>query len=127
MSKFTKTLIAPTALATLATLAVMTPFSASAGEVAVSAPMQGATLQENGLDMSIYFTEVDADGYEVVATYVASDAPANPNRIKMRLADGDNVRFSVPGHLDTLYSFERNQTTVSVKAEPVPNHVTMVN
>lgn len=124
MSKFTKTLIAQTALATLA---VMTPFSASAGEVAVSAPMQGATLQENGVDMSVYFTKVDADGYEVVATYVASDAPANPNRIKMRLADGDSVRFSLPGHMDTIYSFDRNQTKVSVKAEPVPHHVTMVN
>ncbi|MEJ8474542.1 hypothetical protein [Roseibium algae] len=117
MSTFTKTV--------LTALAVIAPLSASAGEIALNAPMQGATLQENGVDMSVYFTEADGVGYQLVATYVApSEAPS---RFQMRLADGDSVSFSVPGHMNTLYRFSRNQTQVSVKTEQAEQIAKLTN
>ncbi len=109
---------------TLTVLAVLAPVSAGAGEISLTAPMQGATLHEAGLDMSVYFTEASG-GYEVVATYVSANA--TPNRIRMLLTDGDNVSFSLPGHNNVVYNFNRNQTKVGVTAEQVQQYATLTN
>lgn len=109
----------------LTALAVLAPLSANAGEISLTAPMQGATLQENNLDMSVYFTKAPADGYEVVATYVAADAA--PARLKMLLTDGDSVSFSLPGHKGIVYNFSRTLTTVSVTAEPAMQYSALTN
>jgi hypothetical protein len=58
------------------------------------------------------------DGYEVVATFAPADASADPARLRMRLADGDAVRFALPHRPGTTYTFERSGRTVAVSAEP---------
>ena len=36
----------------------------------------------------------------------------------MRLEEGDAVAFSLPGHMDTLFTFSRDFDAVTIGAEP---------
>ncbi|MCD2185411.1 hypothetical protein [Rhizobium sp. GN54] len=90
-----------------------------AQDVTLAAPFLGATSHANDVALSVYYLPADAGALEVVVTYVG-DAEANqPRRTVMRLADGDRVRFGLPGHPGTLYEFTRNGATVKLSAETV--------
>lgn len=89
----------------------------------LAAPMAGATLTSGPVDMSLYYIRGEGKALNVVATYVTDDAPAQPRQLVMSLKDGDSVQFSLPGHLDTLYSFARHGDAVSVSSQPVQSRI----
>jgi hypothetical protein len=105
----------------LAIVGTLSPFPALSGEITLNQPAHGASLNEGLIDMAVYFTESPVGSYEVVATYVAKDAPEQANRIRMSLHDGDSTTFALPGYRQSLYSFRRlgSQIEVSVAA---PDH-----
>jgi hypothetical protein len=78
----------------------------------------GGSLHEAGVDMSVYYIADAGDAYHVVATFAPAAVPADAARLQMRLADGDAVRFALPHHPGTMYSFERNGEVVAVSARP---------
>ncbi|WP_299843226.1 hypothetical protein [uncultured Paracoccus sp.] len=105
-------------LATAALLATLAPAAVLAESVTLTAPQNGVTLQGESVDMSLYFTDGEAGAYELVATYVSDAAPDQPQRLVMALSDGDDVSFSLPGHEETLYNFQRVGSIVTVTGEP---------
>lgn len=105
------------AAAVAAAVAVAAPLSAGADMIALSAPLASASLHKGGIDMNVYYTTQDDNGFEVVATYAPAATPAEAARLRMRLADGDAVHFALPGHEATIYTFERSGATVAVSAE----------
>lgn len=113
-----KTLSA-TALAA-ALFAAALPASAAMNQAALTlaAPMAGASLETGPVDMSVYYVRGEGKALDVVATYVTDSAPDQPRQLVMSLSDGDSVRFSLPGQLDTLYSFARNGNAVTVSSQP---------
>lgn len=88
------------------------------GALTLAAPMAGATLSTGPVDMSLYYIRGEGKALNVVATYVSDAAPDQPRQIVMSLGDGDSVSFSLPGHLDTLYSFARHGDAVTVSSQP---------
>lgn len=92
----------------------LTAMSANAGQIELASPLAGATLNAGDIDMSVYWTDVDA-GYEVVATYLEADAKA-PAQMTMVLTDGDAVTFSLPGRLDHSFKIARTGGAVTVDA-----------
>lgn len=105
-------------LATAALLAALAPAAVLADTVTLTAPRSGATLQGETVDMSIYFTDGIDGAYELVATSVSDAAPDQPQRLIMALSEGDDVSFSLPGHEEVLYNFERTGGIVTVSGEP---------
>ena len=98
-------------------IACLSTLPAMADQIELTAPGQGASLHDGGVDMAVYFIE-SGDLYEVVATYNDSTGPYDPARLRMGLADGDAVHLSLPGLRHVDYAFRRDGGTVSVKAEP---------
>ncbi len=93
---------------------VIAPGFASAADLSLNAPLEGATLSDGTVDMSVYFADLEA-GYEVVATYVTQDA-ATPAQFVMVLNDGDSVSFGLPGVAGQVYTFSRVEDTLNVDA-----------
>lgn len=106
------------AAATAALLAAFAPAAVLADSITLTAPGNGATLQGDAVDMSVYFTDGAEGAYEVVATYVADARPAEPQRLIMALQDGDDVSFALPGHAETLYNFQRTGSILTVTGAP---------
>jgi hypothetical protein len=98
--------------------AALAPLSASAGEIVLSRPLEAASLHENRLDMSVYFSEDRAGGYVVVATYAPKAAPDQAGRVTMRLDEGDAVHFGLPGQSGAIYGFARSGGKVAVTVAP---------
>ncbi len=98
-------------------LAACLALPAQADQIELTAPMQGESLHEGGVDMAVYFIKA-GDLYEVVATYTDTTGPYDPARLRMGLADRDAVHFSLPGLRHVGYAFERHGGTVRVTAEP---------
>lgn len=91
-----------------------------AEEVALTVPMQARSLHTGALDMVAYRTDLADGGIEVTAAFRARTPSAEPRLVKMRLEDRDEVRFSMPSELRTVYTFSRAEDTVLVSAEPLP-------
>ena len=91
--------------------------AAAADEIELTSPMQGASLHEGGIDMVVFYLDQD-DHFEVVATYAPQREPYEPSRFRLAMADGDTMRFALPGEDQVMYSFARAGTTVSVTAGP---------
>lgn len=111
--------------AMVASVAGLAAVPALADEIALTAPMQGATLHEGGIDMSVCFLDLDAT-YKVVATYVDIASGHDPARLRMGLADGDAVHFSRPGLRHVYYGIAREGGVVRVSAEPAVAEVTQL-
>lgn len=92
-------------------------FQVMADESSMSRPIEAATLHDGPLDMVAYF-QPDAEGKLVVtATFAARVSDAEPMRVVLALADGDDVAFAMPGFLEAVYHFTRagERVTVSVR------------
>jgi hypothetical protein len=101
-----------------AAFALAAPLSAAADTIELSAPLMSASLHEGDVDMNVFYISRGGDGFDVIATYAPVEASADAARLIMKLADGDAVRFALPGHEDTTYSFRRAGATVAIRAEP---------
>ena len=102
---------------TLAALLAATPFAALADTMTLSTPMAGGTIHSNAVDMSVYWTP-SGDAFEVVAYYVTRDEMA-PQKLQMRLENGDHVVFGLPGQNGVAFSFERVADALIVTSAPV--------
>lgn len=111
----TKTFAAAAALAAVLTAA---PLAAMAGSVTLAVPHAGASLNDQNVQMNVYYADGPAASVEVVATYVTADQPDQPQRLIMGLGDGDDVTFALPQHPDTLYNFQRRGGLVTVTSAP---------
>lgn len=107
-------MIAATAIAAAGT-------AANADSIPLDEPIQARSLHDGRIDMFVYYVS-QTDHFEVVATYVTRDAPCEPLRLSMELADGDTVSFGLPGHLGVLYSFQRDGSAVEVSTTSVQPH-----
>lgn len=97
--------------------------AASADQIDLLKPMQAASLHEGQVDMVVYYLDA-GDRLDVFATYAPNREPFEPARLRMSLADGDAVRFGLPGERQVIYGFARTGTTVSVTADPTARTVT---
>lgn len=102
------------AAATAALLAAFAPAAVLADTVTLTVPGDGATLQGEAVDMSIYFNDGAEGTYEVVAAYVDDANPTRPQYLIMAMQDGDDVTFALPGHPETLYNFQRTGAILTV-------------
>lgn len=105
--------------AVLAALVVLSAGAAQADVVEISRPLAGATLNDAGIGMSVYWTEEADGGFNVVATYASLNGAYQPNRISMLLKDGDTVSFGLPERSDAYYTFERSGDMVRVSGESI--------
>ncbi|MCZ0963520.1 hypothetical protein [Paracoccus benzoatiresistens] len=104
-------------LSAVASLAIAAPAFA---EVAVlSAPLQAASLHTGAFDMVAYRTDLPDGAHEVTAVF-RGRGNEEPQRVVMRLQDGDEVQFSMPGELQTLYTFAGMADVVEVSAQGAP-------
>lgn len=101
----------------LAAAAALVAFGANAGEISLSAPMAGATLNGEVADMSVYYTTGENDSFHIVATYVTDEA-SEPAQLVMDLQEGDALRFSLPGAMGEIYGFARKDGVLSVSSAP---------
>lgn len=100
-------------------LTIATPFAAQADTINLSAPMAGATVHTDDVDMSVYWT-TSGDAFEVVAFYLPRGAGAETQKLQMRLEDNDSVTFGLPSFEGVQYSFERTSETLTVTGVPLP-------
>ena len=107
-------------IATAAAMFATVP--AHAAEIELSREIQGASIHERGVDMVVYYTKA-GELLEVVATYVEDGDARNPSRIRMGMADGDAVKFALPGRRGLHYAFSRTGETVRVVTEPASDSV----
>jgi hypothetical protein len=105
-----KTRIVSSAL-TVAAVGALVATAAVAETARIESPHHTVTLNEGPLDVSASWTPLDDGAYEVTATFTGH-GDAAPMRVVMRLAEGDDVSFSMPGHRGTLYRFTRDQVSV---------------
>lgn len=66
--------------------------------------------------MVVYYTENGA-AVEVVATYIETNDPTTPLRMRMTLNEGDRVSFGLPGFRNSSFTFQRSGTQVTVRSE----------
>lgn len=92
---------------------------AAAEEAALNRALAAGSLHEGPLDMVAYYLPNPDGTLEVTATF-APKMGGEPTRIVMALADGDAVRFGVPGHRGFLYGFARAGAHVALSVSPVP-------
>ncbi|TGN46387.1 hypothetical protein E4L95_19530 [Paracoccus liaowanqingii] len=71
-----------------------------------------------GLDGLAFGKDADG-GHEVTATF-RDPAMSEAQRVVMRLDDQDEIRFSMPGEVNTVYTFSRVADTVEISAERTP-------
>lgn len=102
--------------------ALLTSTAAMADEITLEREIQAGTLHEATLDMVVYYLDRD-DHFEVVATYATHAMPEDPSRIRMALAEGDEVTFGLPGQRGQVYTFSRSGDAVNVRSQAVSSRV----
>lgn len=101
----------------LAATATLVALPALADEVRMSAPVEAGSLHADDLSLVAYYVPLDDGRLEVTATWLG-DAATEARRLVLPLADGDEVAFSLPGHMDTLFTFARERDAVTVHSAP---------
>ena len=96
---------------------------AMAESVTMSKPIQAGSLHDGPLDMVAYWVPLEDEGYEVTATFIGRMAGDQPMRIVMRLDEGDDVAFAMPGYRSAMYRFVRSDDVVDASVEPRANRV----
>ena len=101
----------------LAVVATAAAIPAFAEEIRVSAPIEAGSLSVDGVAVVAYYRPLADDAFELTVTWLGED-DAEASRLAMRLEEGDAVAFSLPGHMDTLFTFSRDFDAVTIGAEP---------
>ena len=101
----------------VAALLAIAPISVQAHDVTLDKPMLGATLDEQGVDLSVYWTAAE-NGAEVTATYVSSWDPSTPSRVRMYLQEGDVTTFAMPDARQVAFRFAFDGKALRVTAPP---------
>lgn len=80
----------------------------------MSSPIQAGSLHEGPLDMVAYWVPLEDAAFEVTATFIGRVSGDEPMRIVMKLEDGDDVAFAMPGYQMAQYRFARDGHAVDV-------------
>ncbi len=110
-------------LASTTLLGVALATAAMAESTTMYRPIQAGSLHEGPLDMVAYWVPLDDEGYELTATFIGRMAGDQPMRIVMRMDDGDELSFAMPGYRTAQYRFERDGAAVAASVELTSNHV----
>jgi hypothetical protein len=108
--------------ALLASAVTVMALPALADDIRTTQPIEAGSLATDDLSLVAYFVPLADDGYEVTATWIGVD-DTEARRLVMRLDEGDNVSFSLPGYEDTLFTFNREFDALNISAEPVISSV----
>lgn len=101
-------------IASLAAAATLLSASlVQAGEVELNGPGKAGILQENGVDLVVYYGRGE-QGLEVTAVYPKAATPDETQRVRMVLVDGDDVTLDLPGLAGMTFSFAREGDLVRV-------------
>ena len=82
------------------------------------APAEEAT-HEGSLDMVAYYQPGPDGSVVVIATFALAVHEAEPTRVAMALADGDDVSFAMPGYVQALYRLTRTGGAVTISMRMV--------
>lgn len=104
--------------AAAAILALSAAVPAFADDALMTRPIEAASIATEDLNLVAYYVPLADEGYAVTAVWLA-DGETEPRRMTMRLESGDAVTFSLPGHLDTRFTFARHDEVVRVTSTPV--------
>jgi hypothetical protein len=99
-------------------LALAAAVPAFAGDTLMTRPIEAGSIATEDLNLVAYYVPLADDGYAVTATWIA-EGETEASRMTMRLESGDAVTFSLPGHLDTRFTFARQDEVVRVTSTPV--------
>jgi len=110
----------------LATVLATSAVSAQAETLTLTSPLSGGTLQTHSIDMTAYWVPSD-EAFEVVAYYAPSYDVSEVAKLQMRLADGDETTFSLPGFRGTVYNFKRTGDALSITSVPTAVQFAMTN
>jgi hypothetical protein len=105
----------------LAAATTLVALPALADEVRISAPVAAGSLHTDDLALVAYYVPLDDGRVEVTATWLGANSlgdDAEARRLVMPLADGEKVAYSLPGHMDTLFTFARDRDAVTVHSAP---------
>lgn len=105
-----------------AAVIALAPFAASAHDVTLQTAMQGATLNENGIDLSVYWMATDT-GAEVTGTYVTSWNQGAPGHVTMHLEPGEHTTFAIPGARQVAFNFRNTNGVIQVISVPSGNRL----
>ncbi len=97
----------------IAALTALAPVAALADSVTLNTALAGATLHADTVDMTVYY-DADATAFEVVAFYAPRGTTEAPQKLQMRLEDGDSVAFGLPGHTGEVFGFERTADALTI-------------
>lgn len=111
---------------TLAAVMAASTFSAQAETLTLPSPLSGGSLQTHSIDMTAYWLPSD-DAFEVVALYAPSYDVTDVSKLQMRLVDGDETTFSLPGFRGTAYLFKRTGDILSITSIPTAVQQAMTN
>jgi hypothetical protein len=105
-----------------AALGALVGTTAIAESTTMSKPIQAGSLHEGPLDMVAYWVPLEDEGFELTATFLGRVEGDAPMRIVMKLANGDDVAFAMPGYRTALYRFERAGDVVDASVELTGGH-----
>ena len=91
----------------------------------MSRPIQAASLHAGPLGMVSYWVPLEEGGYELSAALRERSPEAQPMRIVVKLVDGDDIAFAMPGYQGSLYGFERHEGIVKTSVRLVPHAVAL--
>ena len=107
----------PMCLVTMAG-ALMFAQAASAETLRLEKPSQAGWLHSAGVDISAYY--LDQTAYlDVVVEFADQDSGRLPGRLRLRMVDGDDLDFAVPGRTDVSFGIIRTGKAIDVVANPL--------
>ncbi len=91
--------------------------TAGADTATLAKPIQAGSLHDGPLDMVAYYVPLEDEAYEVTATFIGRMPGDQPMRIVMKLDEGDDVAFAMPGYRSAQYRFRRSDDVVDLSVE----------
>ena len=77
-------------------------------------PSQAASLEYDGVAMTVYYL-ARSGPLEIIATFADLGSPTPPSQLRMSLADGDDIGFTIPGRSDVSFQFTRTDSLIEVR------------
>ena len=106
-------------LRVIATGIAITAFAAaaSADSIRLIRPSQAASLNGAGVGMTVYYLG-DSHYLEVVAAFGERKSVKPASQLRMSIADGDDIKFIIPGRPDVSFEFARTGSLIEVRSNP---------
>lgn len=97
----------------IAAAATILATAASADSIQLIRSSQAESLSSGGVAMTVYYLD-QSDPLEVVATFGDRSSAKPASQLRMSLADGEDILFSIPGRPDVSFQFVRTGSVIEV-------------